>query len=293
MEQKHKILPHKFMFQDFTKKNIEAFLDWLEYERHCSATTRNQRLGVIHSFCRYVEIDYPEHLLNVKSILLLKSKKAPKHEVNYLTHDSMKILLAQPDTHNEHEFRDLVILTVLYDLGARASELTEVRLQDLFLQAPASIRLHGKGNKYRQVPLMPETVKLLKKYLMLRSNEKAVSDFLFLNPSGRQLSRGGITYILQKYWDKAMKQNSHLSPSKISPHILRHSKAMHLLQSGVNLVYIRDFLGHSDIKTTEVYARADPEMKRNALEKAYSEIASTVDKDWCDDNDLLKWLSSF
>ena len=140
---------------------------------------------------------------------------------------------------------------------------------------------------------MPETVKLLKKYLMLRSNEKAVSDFLFLNPSGRQLSRGGITYILQKYWDKAMKQNSHLSPSKISPHILRHSKAMHLLQSGVNLVYIRDFLGHSDIKTTEVYARADPEMKRNALEKAYSEIASTVDKDWCDDNDLLKWLSSF
>ncbi len=293
MEQKYKIPPHKFLFQDFNAKNIEGFLDWLEYERHCCITTRNQRLGAIHSFCRYIEIDYPEYLLNIQSIMLMKMKKAPKNEVAFLKLEAMKLLLTQPNIQNEHEFRDLVLLSILYDVGARASEVTEIKLQDIFLQSPASVRLHGKGDKYRQVPLMSDTVKLLKKYLMHRNRAKERNDYLFLNPSGNQLSRGGVTYILQKYWNRAKKENLSLFPTKISPNILRHSKAMHLLQAGVDLVYIRDFLGHSDIKTTEIYARADPEMKRNALEKAYSEIAPKIDKDWCDDNELLRWLSSF
>lgn len=293
MEQKYKLPPHKISFQAFTSQNIESFLEWIEYERHCSIATRNQRLATIHSFCRFVEMEYPECLINVQNILKIKLKKAPEREMNYLSHDAMKLLLAQPNLKNEHEFRDLVLLTMLYDLGARVSEITEIKTSDLFLQSPPSVRLHGKGNKFRQVPLMPETAKLLKKYLIIRKSIVTASEYLFLNPSGRQLSRGGITYILQKYGDRARNVTPSLIPEYLSPHCLRHSKAMHLLRSGVNLVYIRDFLGHTDVKTTEIYAKADPEMKRDALEKAYSEVAPSVTDDWCDDVDLMHWISSF
>ncbi len=292
LKEKQNISPHKFAISQFNADIIQSFLCWLELERGNSVSTRNQRLGAIHSFCRYLEMDYPQYLANIQGILSMKLKKAPQPTLNYLSHDGIKLLLAQPDQSDKQGRRDLLILTMLYDVGARASELTEIRIEDLFLQSPACVRLHGKGNKYRQVPLMPQDVSMIKKYLQSRKNY-AATDYLFVNPSGRQLTRGGITYILKKYCDMARIIDSRLIPEKLSPHCIRHSKAMHLLQSGVNLIYIRDFLGHADIKTTEIYARADPEMKRNALEKAYSEIAPQVDKDWSDDDDLMDWLASF
>ena len=219
-------------------------------------------------------------------------KKAPKPTINYLSHDGIKLLFSQPNQASKQGLRDLIILTMLYDVGARASEITDIRLEDLFLQNPASIRLRGKGNKFRQVPLMSQVVALTKKYLETRKSYIG-SEYLFINPSGQKLTRGGITYILQKYCDRARLIDSNLIPKKISPPCLRHSKAMHLLQSGVNLIYIRDFLGHADIKTTEIYAKANPEMKRNALERAYAELAPKIDKDWTDDNDIMEWLKSF
>ena len=292
LKEKEGISPQKFTISDFNAGIIQKYLCWLELERGNSISTRNQRLGAIHSFCRYLEMDYPQYLANIQGVLSIQLKKAPQPTLNYLSHDGIKLLLDQPNPSEKQERRDLMILTMLYDVGARASELTEIRIEDLFLQSPASVRLHGKGNKYRQVPLMPQVVSMIKKYLHSRKNY-AGADFLFVNPSGRQLTRGGITYILQKYCDRARSVAPELIPEKLSPHCIRHSKAMHLLQSGVNLIYIRDFLGHADVKTTEIYARADPEMKRSALEKAYSEIAPKVDKDWTDDGNLMDWLASF
>ena len=292
LKDKHNISPQKFTISQFDAGLIQKFLSWLESERGNSISTRNQRLGAIHSFCRYLEMNNPQHLANIHSILSIKLKKTPQPALSYLSHDGIKLLLAQPEQSDKQERRDLMILTMLYDVGARATELTEIRIEDLYLQSPASVRLHGKGNKYRQVPLMSPVVSMIKKYLQSRKNYSG-ADFLFVNPSGRQLTRGGITYILQKYCNRARAIDPELIPEKISPHCIRHSKAMHLLQSGVNLIYIRDFLGHADVKTTEIYAKADPEMKRNALEKAYSEIAPKVDKDWTDDGNLMDWLASF
>lgn len=281
-----------FSISQLNAETVQSFLNWLEDERGNSITTRNQRLGAIHSFCRYLEINYPQYLINIQSILSIQMKKAPKPTINYLSHDGIKLLFSQPNQASKQGLRDLIILTMLYDVGARASEITDIRLEDLFLQNPASIRLRGKGNKFRQVPLMSQVVALTKKYLETRKSYIG-SEYLFINPSGQKLTRGGITYILQKYCDRARLIDSNLIPKKISPHCLRHSKAMHLLQSGVNLIYIRDFLGHADIKTTEIYAKANPEMKRNALERAYAELAPKIDKDWTDDNDIMEWLKSF
>jgi len=292
LKAKQNISPHKFTISQFNAETIQNFLWWLEVERGNSISTRNQRLGAIHSFCRYLEMDYPQYLANIQSILSIQLKKTPQPTLNYLSHDGIKLLLAQPNQSIKQGRRDLLILTLLYDVGARVSELTEIRIGDLFLQSPASVRLHGKGNKYRQVPLMPQDVSMIKKYLQSRKNYSDM-DFLFVNPSGRQLTRGGVTYILKKYCDMARAVDPKVIPDKLSPHCMRHSKAMHLLQSGVNLIYIRDFLGHADVKTTEIYARADPEMKRNALEKAYSEMAPQVVKDWTNDDDLMDWLASF
>ena len=282
------IYPHSFSISQLNAETVQSFLNWLEDERGNSITTRNQRLGAIHSFCRYLEINYPQYLINIQSILSIQMKKAPKPTINYLSHDGIKLLFSQPNQASKQGLRDLIILTMLYDVGARASEITDIRLEDLFLQNPASIRLRGKGNKFRQVPLMSQVVALTKKYLETRKSYIG-SEYLFINPSGQKLTRGGITYILQKYCDRARLIDSNLIPKKISPHCLRHSKAMHLLQSGVNLIYIR----HADIKTTEIYAKANPEMKRNALERAYAELAPKIDKDWTDDNDIMEWLKSF
>lgn len=295
MKEKKCIPPHKLCLSELNVQNVQGFLNWLEEERKNGITTRNQRLGAIHSFCRYLEIDYPQYLANIQDILSIRLKKAPKTMINYLSHDGVKLLLEQPNRKNKHERRDLMILTMLYDVGMRASEITEIKIGDLFLQSPASVRVHGKGDKYRQVPLMPQVAALLKEYLSLKKgfNLNSESEYLFINPSGKKLTRGGITYILQKYANKARSINSKLIPEKLTPHCLRHSKAMHLLQSGVNLVYIRDFLGHADVKTTEIYAKSDPEMMRNALEKAYTAIAPKFDTDWNNDDDLMEWLKSF
>ena len=295
MKEKKRIPPHKLCLSELNALNVQGFLNWLEEERKNGITTRNQRLGALHSFCHYLEIDYPQYLTNIQEVLSIRLKKAPKTMINYLSHDGIKLLLEQPNRKNKHECRDLMILTMLYDVGMRASEITEIRVCDLFLQNPASVRVHGKGDKYRQVPLMPQVSALLKEYLGSRKglNVNRESEYLFINPSGKKLTRGGITYILQKYANKARSINPKLIPEKLTPHCLRHSKAMHLLQSGVNLVYIRDFLGHADVKTTEIYAKTDPEMMRSALEKAYTDITPKIETDWNDDDDLMEWLKSF
>jgi site-specific recombinase XerD len=180
----------------------------------------------------------------------------------------------------------------LYDSGARVQELIDMRVCDVTLQAPAVLTLIGKGNKTRRVPIMKNTASLLQSYLLENKLDKPWRNehSLFTNNQHHKLTRKGVTYILSKYVESARK-TSFLLPAKVTNHTLRHSKAMHLLQAGVNLIYIRDFLGHVDLKTTEVYARADTEMKRKAIENAYPDLIDHNLPDWSKDQALLSWLS--
>ena len=190
----------------------------------------------------------------------------------------------------------MTLLVVLYDTAARVQELIDLKVKNVRLEKPAVITLHGKGNKTRVVPVTGKTHALLESYLKRRNSTAGISggdQYVFVNQKKQQLSRWGISYIINKYVDLAKSQHSFDVRFPVTPHVFRHSKSVHLLQSGVNLVYIRDFLGHSDCATTQIYARADTETKRKMIEAAYSDILPGNDlPDWGDDDNLMSYLVS-
>lgn len=270
---------------------VSDFLDWLEAQRRVSVTTRNQRLAAMKAFAHYVQYRNPEYLENCTDIITMRPKKHEKPVIPFLTEDELKALLAQPDPSTRHGLRDLTLLSLLYDSGARVQEITDLQLKDIRLTNPAMVTLTGKGRKARQVPLMKETCTLLDTYIRnFDLNSEPLTAPLFFNKKGEALSRYGITYILKKYVSKAELDGS---ARKISPHGLRHTKAMHLLRAGVNMIYIRDFLGHVDISTTEVYARIDAEMKRKVFEEKVPNFTPNTTMPWEEDKDLLQWLTQF
>lgn len=270
---------------------VSDFLDWLEAQRKVSVTTRNQRLAAMKAFAHYVQYRNPEYLENCTDIITMRPKKHEKPVIPFLTEDELKALLAQPDPSTRHGLRDLTLLSLLYDSGARVQEITDLQLKDIRLTDPAMVTLTGKGRKARQVPLMKETCTLLDTYIRnFDLNSEPLTAPLFFNKKGEALSRYGITYILKKYVSKAELDGS---ARKISPHGLRHTKAMHLLRAGVNMIYIRDFLGHVDISTTEVYARIDAEMKRKVFEEKVPNFTPNTTMPWEEDKDLLQWLTQF
>jgi len=272
---------------------VVEFLTWLESERRNSISTRNQRLACIHGFYRYMQTQAPVSLLEHQKILAIPMKKAPQPAVTYLIPDALKLILAQPDLNTRRGRRDLTLLSVLYDTGARVQELVDLTVRHVRLDHPPILTLTGKGRKTRQVPLMSNTENLLKRYMAesrLLQNGKQDNP-LFFNRQFSKLTSEGVTFILSKHASNARAVSS-IVPDKVTPHVLRHTKAMHLLQAGVSLVYIRDLLGHVDISTTDIYARTDTELKRKALEKAYPDMISEGLPPWAEDEDLLGWLSS-
>ena len=270
---------------------VSDFLDWLEAQRKVSVTTRNQRLAAMKAFAHYVQYRNPEYLENCTDIITMRPKKHEKPVIPFLTEDELKALLAQPDPSTRHGLRDPTLLSLLYDSGARVQEITDLQLKDIRLTNPAMVTLTGKGRKARQVPLMKETCTLLDTYIRnFDLNSEPLTAPLFFNKKGEALSRYGITYILKKYVSKAELDGS---ARKISPHGLRHTKAMHLLRAGVNMIYIRDFLGHVDISTTEVHARIDAEMKRKVFEEKVPNFTPNTTMPWEEDKDLLQWLTQF
>ena len=188
----------------------------------------------------------------------------------------------------------MVLLSLLYDSGARVQELADLKVGDIRVSPPSTAKLTGKGNKKRIVPLMKPMSELLRQYL--KENDLLEPYFfdypLFCNRSKNKLTRAGIAYIVKKYIGEATNKAPGLFPNKLSPHCFRHSKAIHLLQSGVNLIYIRDFLGHVDVQTTEIYARIDGEMKRKALEKNNNNIVSNKMPEWQSNAELMTWLKN-
>ena len=289
------VLPEHLALAHIDVDFVNDFLLWIENERKCCISTRNQRLAAIHAFSRYVQVEAPEMLLRSQRILSIPLKKTGRAGIDHLTPDALKILLEQPDRTSLDGRRDLVLMTVLYDTGARVQELIDLVVRDIRLDTPSIIALTGKGNKTRHVPLMSNTAKMLSVYLAERHlNAAAMSNHqVFYNHQRNKLTRAGVLYIIGKYVKTARTVGCTLFPEKVTPHSLRHSKAMHLLQANVNLVYIRDLLGHVNVSTTEIYARADSEIKRLALEKAYVDVVADDIPAWNDDKDLLNWLQNF
>jgi len=285
----------KLTLEKITKETILAFLDWLQMERNCSNTTRNSRLAAIHSFYRYLQNESLDYVHECQKILSVKFKKAKKETLNYLTIEGMTLLLNQPDTRTPRGRRDLALLSLFYDTGARVQEIIDLTPSALRLDKPATIKIVGKGNKARLVPMLDAQVEHLINYMMENRLNAAFANAypLFFNSRKEKLTRAGIHHIVQKYTGMARKKNPIIIPEKLSCHSLRHSKAMHLLQAGVNLVYIRDILGHVSVQTTEIYARADSRQKREALAKAYVNFNPDEVPMWTRDTNLITWLKTF
>lgn len=247
--------------------------------------------------CYFLQYKDIQRLGKWQDILSIKSKRTAQSHFSHLSQEGVTTLLSVIRSDSFEEIRHLAIIAFLYDTGARAQELIDVTPKDLSFSNPAHVMLFGKGRKKRLVPLQGKMCAILKAYMKDRGiDETEVSNRpLFTNIHGRKLTSAGLTHIINMYADIVRVKYPDTIPDKISPHSLRHSKAMHLLQAGVNIIYVRDFLGHASIKTTEIYARADTKLKREALNSAYSELipqSPSEDGKWEQDQELKKWLRS-
>jgi integrase/recombinase XerD len=286
------IPPEKLTLDRIDAAAITGFLNWLEAGRHNSVSTGNQRLAAISSFARWMQSQDPTQLARCQDILAIPAKKQTHPAVHHLTVEQTRRLLAQPDRSTRHGRRDATLLATLYDTAARVQELADLTARDLRLEPPAMAALTGKGHKTRHVPLMSNTTAILADYLAEHHLDKPSHDDhpVFFNQHRTKLSRGGIAWIISKY--QARTGDPQLANADVSPHTLRHSKAMHLYEAGVPLPYIRDILGHVDLSTTEIYARASTEAKRKALEAAYTDIVTDDLPEWNQDPGLLDWLTN-
>jgi integrase/recombinase XerD len=270
---------------------VTAFLGHLQEGRRNSVSTRNQRLAAISSFCTWMQTEDPARMACWQDITAIPVKKQDRPAVRHLTVEQTRLLLAQPDRSTRQGRRDATLLATLYDTGARVQELADLAVRDIRLKRPAMVSLTGKGRKTRHVPLAGNTITLLAAYLAEHRLDKPGHDDhpVFYGQHRARLSRGGIAWIIRKY--QAQIHDPLFTGVSISPHTLRHSKAMHLYEAGVPLPYIRDILGHVDLSTTEIYARASTEAKRKALEAAYQEIVTSDLPEWNQDPGLLDWLA--
>ncbi|MET3114610.1 integrase/recombinase XerD [Pedobacter sp. CG_S7] len=295
MEEVEKLKVEKLELNHITKETVLGFLDWLQVERKCGSSTRNARLAAIHSFYSYLQHESIEYLHESQRILSVKFKKKPKETITYLTLEGIKILLEQANITTRRGRRDLALLSLMYDTGSRVQEIIDLTPANLHLTSPATVTVMGKGNKARLIPMLDIQTEHLKAYLRENKLEDRSASLypLFSNSKGEKLTRAGVAHILKKYVEAARNKDVLLVPEKLSCHSLRHSKAMHLLQAGVNLIYIRDILGHVSIQTTEIYARADSKQKREALEKAYVNVNPEEKPRWESNESLIDWLKNF
>lgn len=296
MEETEKIKADELKLDQLKKPVILRFLDWLQSSKQGSNATRNQRLAALHSFFKYMQYEDVKRIGQWQEVLSIKVKRQNRGTVNYLTIDAIRFLLEQIPVNNRLGRRNLALIALMYDSGARVQEIIDLSPSSIRMDKPSCLTLSGKGNKKRIIPLQNEQVELLQAYMKENSLDSPAKNLcpLFANNRGGRLTNAGITYILNCYADSARKLKPELFPP-ISPHTLRHSKAMHLLQAGVNLVYIRDMLGHVSIQTTEIYARADSKQKRQALESAYIDIIPNLGKlgSWEKDSKLKTLLKQY
>jgi site-specific recombinase XerD len=276
---------------DLTAEVVLAFLDILETRRHNSVRTRNARLAALHSFFRYVLDCDPAQATLCQRVLAIPVKKAVRPCLGYLNAAELESLLSQVDRSSHDGRRDYLLLALLYDTGVRIQELLDMTPAAFQLLSPTFVRVLGKGRKERLCPLLPQTARLVSRFLEAEGRPAENGQPLFRNRRGEKLTRQGARYLLKKYLSKAAEVMPSLKRRRISLHTLRHTKAMHLLQSGVPLVTIKDVLGHADVRSTEVYVETDLEAKRRALEEAGTPSQESR-RSGKIRPDLLEWLES-
>lgn len=244
---------------------VLAFLDHLEIQREKSPRSRNARLAAFRSFFRFAALEEPASLDVVARVLAIPSKRCTRRLVNYLTQPEMDAILGAPDRTRWAGRRDNAILATLYNTGARASELCSLQRAHVTFGACPSLRLHGKGRKERAVPLWKKTAKGL--HAWFGELATAGHPFAFPNANEGQLTRHGLGYLLREATRRATATCPSLATKQVSPHVIRHTTAVHLLQSGVDSAVIALWLGHESVETTHVYLEADLASKKRALDK--------------------------
>jgi integrase/recombinase XerD len=241
-----------------------AFLDDLESGRRNSARTRNARLAAIKSFARFIEYRVPSCVQQVHSLLAIPSKKTDERLVAYLTSNELQAILDAPDPSVRDGVRDRAMLHLAFAAGLRVSELVGLRLEDVTLAPQPAIHVRGKGRRERVLPLWKTTAKAVRGWLAVRGN--ATCPELFLNARGGPLTRDGFEYILAKHATLASRNTPSLAGKRVSPHVLRHTCAMHILEATHDIRKVALWLGHASVRTTEIYVRADPTAKLEATE---------------------------
>lgn len=283
----------KLRIEDITEAGVLEFLDYLESERGNGVSTRNSRLTAIRSLCRYLIRKDPTSAAESALIVSISGKKAPTPDIPYLEPADVKLLLAQPNKEDRLGLRDYALIQFLYNTGVRVSEALSLFVEDLELKAPWQVRVVGKGRKSRVCPMWRDTATLLRAYIGRWS--LGPRSPLFCNARGRPLTRSGVAFILKRHFEAAKKKYSVLRKRVLTPHVMRHSCACALLQSGVDLVTVRDLLGHESVRTTNRYTRANLNTKRRALEEFWKTLGqpeSSEARKWKPKPELLEFLAS-
>ncbi len=262
MSEEKDIRPNKIEIESITKEVVIQFLDWLEADRSVSIQTRNQRLACIKSFYKYVQTNEPDLFESCSQILSIKNKKVPNKMISYFSEDEIKMMINY--LNKCKDLKKLTMICVLYETGARVSEFINIKLEDLNLSDNASITLYGKGNKTRIVPISQELVKLINKHL----KEVYINygdDYLFYSNYKKKYNRKSINYLIDNLIEKLREIYSGNFKGNYHPHSFRHTKATHLYNNGTPLLYVKDFLGHSTITSTEIYATPDSKKQREEI----------------------------
>jgi site-specific recombinase XerD len=286
----------RLTIEDLGFERVVAFLRYLEDERKNQARTRNQRLAILHAFFAFLATRVPEALATAERVERIPTKRTPPAQTHFLGRSDVEKILAAVPSRRRHAMRDQVLLLLLYNTGARAQEVAELRVQDVDLDPPYRIRLHGKGDKWRVCPLWPRTAEQLRSLLQDRGTESHPDDPLFRSQQGGPLTRFGIYKLVRRHAAALDCALPGPLPGRVSPHVFRHTTAMHLLEAGVEVNVIRGWLGHASLTTTHRYA----EIGIRAKEKALAACSPPIEPNsafpskpvWRNDDALLAWLDS-
>jgi site-specific recombinase XerD len=251
----------QLLIEDLSTDLLRRFLEYIEGKRNCSVSTRNQRLAAIHALSRFIGARSPEHLAWCTGLATIPSKRGTKGTLPYLEKIEMDALLTSPDRKSRLGARDYSVLLFLYNSGARADEAAKLTIADLDLGTSPAVRILGKGNKVRLCPLWKSTAEVLKDMLAGRGGQ----DRVFHNRRGMPMTRFGIFSLVERAAEVAVQRVPSLASKRVSPHVIRHTTAVHLLRAGVDINTIRAWLGHVSLDTTNIYAEVDFEMKAKAL----------------------------
>jgi site-specific recombinase XerD len=276
---------------DLDTARILAFLSHLEDRRNNGVATRNVRLAAIHAFFRFVASRNPEQLELAQRVIAVPFKRAPHRAIDYLEYEEIDSILRAIDRATLQGTRDYALLATMFNTGGRVQEIVDLRVRDLQLIKPYQVRLFGKGKKERYCPLWPETAAVLRSFCRQRKVELSPEAHLFVNHREQPLSRFGVRYILSQCLDAASEAAPTLARKRLHPHSMRHSTAVALLKSGVDLSTISHMLGHASPTTTNRYAKVDLEMKRKAIAKV-KPVSRKSRAPWSRDGTILDWLES-